>query len=136
MNRLNQTGGRHVAKTFWVAIVGLALLCTSPAMAGSSGNGWAPVSKTHYSFCFGGLQKTIYFSNVIVSAPAANRPELNGPFGNYLTKTFGANSNDGGQCITSEVMADTANAKKQREAAFIARKWKIVEINWAGAGSL
>jgi hypothetical protein len=30
-------------------------------------------------------------------------------------------------------MADTENAKKQREADFVARKWKIVETDWAGA---
>jgi hypothetical protein len=118
---------------FSVGIIGLTLLCTSQALAGSSGNGWTPVAKTHYSFCFGGLQKTIYFSKVIVSAPTANRPVLTGAFGSYLTKTFGATSNDGGQCITSEVMADTVNAKKQHEADFVARKWKIVETDWAGA---
>jgi hypothetical protein len=118
---------------FSVATIGLALLCTSQALGGASGNGTVPVAATHYSFCFGGLQKTIYFSNVIVSAPTPKRPLLNAAFGSYLTKTFGATSNDGGQCITSEVMADTENAKKQREADFVARKWKIVEITWAGA---
>jgi hypothetical protein len=120
-------------KKFSVGVFGLALLCTSQALAGTSGNGTVPVAKTHYSFCFGGLQKTIYFSTVIVSAPTANGPTLNGAYGRYLTKTYGATSNDGGQCITSEVMADTVNAKKQREADFVARKWKIVETTWAGA---
>jgi hypothetical protein len=106
-----------------------------PAEAGTTGNGITPVAKTHYSYCFGGLRKTVYFSSVIASAPAANAPNLNGPFGEYLTNTFGAGSNDGGQCITSEVMADTVNDKKRREAGFVARAWKIVETKWAGVGA-
>lgn len=79
-----------------------------------------------------GLRKTIYFSRVIVSAPAANKPDLNGPFGAYLTKTFGVGPNDGGQCMTSSAMADTVDGKKQREAEFVAKAWRIVETNWAG----
>ena len=86
---------------FLVATIGLALLCTSQALAGSTGNGWdqrngaAPVAKTHYSYCFGGLPNTVYFSSVIESAPTVNKPDLNGTFGKYLTKTFGVGSNDG-----------------------------------------
>jgi len=72
---------------------------------------------------------------VIESAPTVSKPDLNGPFGKYLTKTFGVGSNDGGQCITSEVMADAVNGKKQREATFVARTWKIVETQWAGVGA-
>lgn len=124
-----------------VALVGVALLCTSQALAGTSGNGWAqrngtvPVAKMHYSYCIGGRPKTVYFSNVIVSAPTINRPDLNGPFGKYLTMTFGVGSNDGGQCFTSAAMADAVNGKKQREDMFVARTWKIVETEWAGVAT-
>jgi hypothetical protein len=72
---------------------------------------------------------------VFESAPTANKANPNGSFGEYLTNTFGVGSNDGGQCITSEVMADTVNGKKQREAEFVARMWKIVETKWAGVGA-
>jgi len=106
-----------------------------PAEAGTTGNGTTPVATTHYSYCFGSLRKTVYFSIVFVSAPGANNPDLNGPFGAYLTNTFGAGSNEGGQCITSDVMADTVNAKKQREAEFVWMGWKIVETKWAGVGA-
>jgi hypothetical protein len=106
-----------------------------PAEAGTTGNGITAAAKTHYSYCFGGLRKTVYFSTVFASAPAANQPDLNGPFGKYLTNTFGAGSNDGGQCITSEVMADTVNDKKRREADFVWRAWKIVETKWGGVGA-
>jgi hypothetical protein len=119
-----------------VAIIGLSLLCISQALAGTTGNGTTPVAKTHYSYCFGGLRKTVYFSSVIETAPAVNEPDLNGPFGQYLTKTYGVGSNDGGQCMTSDVMADTVNAKKQREAEFVWKKWKIIETKWTGAGTL
>src|SRR5271169_3976799 len=95
--------------------VGMAVTAM-PAEAGTTGNGITPAAKTHYSYCFGGLRKTVYFSTVFASAPAPKPPDLNGPFGAYLTNTFGAGSNDGGQCITSEVMADTINDKKRREA--------------------
>jgi hypothetical protein len=123
------------------AIIGLSLLCASQGLAGTTGNGadqrngTAPVAKTHYSYCFGGLRKTVYFSNVIESAPTVAKPDLGIPFGAYLTKTFGVGSNDGGQCITSEVMADIANAKKQREAEFVAKTWKIIETKWSGLGA-
>jgi hypothetical protein len=120
---------------FSVGIIGLALLCMSQAQAGTTGNGIVPLAKTHYIFCFGGLRKTVYFSKVVVSAPTAISPSLDIPFGNYLTKTFGTGSNDGGQCITAEVMADALNAKKQREADFVARTWKIVETDWAGVAA-
>jgi|SRR5579864_472261 len=126
-----------MGNTFSVAIIGLSLLCASQSWAGSMGNGadqrngTVPVAKTHYSFCFGGLRKTVYFSNVIESI-SVNRPNLSSLFDAYLTKTFGVGSNDGGQCISSEVMADTANAKKQREAEFVTKTWKIVETKWAG----
>ena len=58
-------------------------------------NGAAPVAKPHFSYCFGGRPNTVYFSNVIESAPSINKPGLNAPFRNYLAKTFGAGSNDG-----------------------------------------
>jgi hypothetical protein len=106
-----------------------------PAEAGTTGNGTAPVAKAHYSYCFGGLRKTVYFSSVIESAPAVNEPDLNGPYGDFLTKTFGTGSNDGGQCITSDAMADAVNGKKKREAEFVWETWKVVETNWAGGGA-
>jgi hypothetical protein len=125
---------------FSVAIIG-GLLCASQALAGTAGNGWdqrngtAPVAKTHYSYCFGGARgpRTAYFSSVITSAPTVNKPDLNGPFGKYLTKTIG--SNDGGQCFSSEAMADAVSGKKQREALLVEEKWKIVETQWAGVGA-
>jgi len=126
-------GGR-----FSVAIFGMALLCASQASAGSSGNGSGEgsspgtVARPHYSYCFGGRPKTVYFSSVIVSAPTIGRPGLNGPYGKYLTQKFGAASNDGGQCITSDTMADAANGKKQREASFVTTTWKIIETQWSG----
>ena len=60
------------------------------------------------------------------------RPDLGIAFGAYLTKTYGVGSDDGGQCTTSESMADTENAKKQRNAEFVWQKWKIVETEWGG----
>jgi hypothetical protein len=122
----------------WVAVFGLALLCTGQSWAGSSGNGAdqrngvKPVPKTHYSYCFGGLRKKAYFSDVITSAPSVSKPDLGIPFGAYLTKTYGTGSNNGGQCISSEVMADIVSAKKQREAELVWEKWTIVETKWTG----
>lgn len=130
-----------MGKTLSFAIVGLGLLCASQSLAGTTGNGAAqrngikPVPKAHYSYCFGGRPKTVYLSAVITSAPALNKPGLDVPFGNYLTKTFGTASNNGGQCITSEVKADIESAKKQREAGFVWKKWKIVETKWTGTPS-
>ena len=123
---------------FSLALIGLVLVCTSQAWAGSSGNGWgqrngiAPVAVAHYSYCFGGRPSKVYFSGVITSAPTVYKPQLGGPFGKYLTQTYGFASNDGGQCVTSEVMADVVRAKQQREAEFVARTWTIVETDWVG----
>jgi hypothetical protein len=123
---------------FSIAIFGLAVVCASPSWAGTTGNGAAqrngvqPVAKTHYTYCFGGLRKIVYFSPVIASPPTVNKPDPGGPFGAYLTKTYGVGSNDGGQCVSSEAMADIISAKKQREAEFDYKKWKIVETTWAG----
>ena len=119
------------------ALAGM-LAASMSAEAGTTGNGAAqrngvkPVAKAHYSYCFGGLRQTVYFSPVIASAPAITRPDLSIPFGAYLTKTFGVGSNNGGQCIASEVRADIESAKKQREAEFVWRKWKIIETSWQG----
>jgi hypothetical protein len=128
--------GRSISKALLASSIVMGMLVFAmPARAGSTGNGIAPVVEAHYSYCFGGLPKTIYFSSVVTSAPAANAPDLNGPFGAYLTKTYGVGSNDGGQCMTSAAMADTVRGKKQREAEFVAKAWKIVETKWAGAGA-
>ncbi len=124
-----------------LAILALALLGASPSLAGSSGNGAAqrngikPVPKTHYTYCMGGLRKIVYFTPVITSAPSLNKPGLDIPFGKYLTATYGIGSNNGGQCFSSEVKADIEGAKKQREAEFVWKKWKIVETKWTGAAA-
>jgi hypothetical protein len=131
--RLQQTEGRQMGKKkFSIAIFGLAVLCTSPGWAGGTGNGEAQTAKAHYTYCFGGLQSTVYFTPVITSAPTVEKPDPGVPFGAYLTKTYGVGSNNGGQCFSSEAMADIVSAKKQREAEFVYKKWKIVEVEWKG----
>lgn len=117
-----------------IVIAGLAIFSAAQAWAGTTGNGSAQRNgpKTHYSYCFGGLRETVYFSRIITSAPSVTKPDLGIKFGAYLTKTYGVGSNNGGQCIVSESMADTTNGKKQREAEFVWRKWKIIETDWAG----
>lgn len=120
-----------------IAVIGLALLCASQSWAGTAGNGWAqrngikPVPKTHYTYCMGGLPKTAYFSSVIVSAPTLNKPDLDAPFGTYLTKTL-AVRNNGGMCYASDTMAGAVDGKKQREKELVWEKWKIVETKWKG----
>lgn len=120
-----------------IAISGLALLCTSASLAGSTGNGWqqrvgaqAPVATAHYTYCFGGLPRTAYFSAVFSSAPEQNG-SLQTSFGGYLTDTLGVRNN-GGMCFTSTTMNSAERGKKQREAELVWRKWTIVETKWTG----
>jgi hypothetical protein len=105
-----------------------------PAKGGTAGNVWAK-EKTHYSYCFGGNQGTVYFSGVIKSAPTDTNPELHVPFDKYVYQTYGPNSSTGGVCIDSVAMADAVNGKKQRETLYLTRTWKIVETKWAGVGA-
>lgn len=143
---MRKTGNpRKYCGLFVAGVCGLVLLCASQSWAGSGGPGYAqrlggaqapaPAAIAHYTYCFGGLAGTGYFSPVITSAPAAYKPEqassLGIDFGAYLTKTLRV-SNSGGQCFTSEAMATTVSAKKQREAELVYRKWKIVETTWTG----
>jgi hypothetical protein len=102
-----------------------------PAEAGSAGPVWAK-TKTHYSYCFGGNQGTVYFSGVIASAPTERKPELQVPFDKYIQQTYGPNSNTGSVCIYSVAMTDAVNGKKQRETMYVASAWKIVETQWSG----
>jgi hypothetical protein len=126
----------NISRALLTVSIAVGLSVTAmPAEAGTTGNGTTSEAKTHYSYCFGGRPKTVYFSSVIESAPAVNGPDLNGPFGQYVTNTYGVGSNDGAQCITSDVMADIVNAKKQREAEFVWKTWKIVETKWTGVGT-
>lgn len=111
------------------AVVGIAVIAM-PAEAGSTGNGTVEAVKAHHSYCFGGNQGIVYFSGVIASAPAVGNPELQAPFDKYLHQTYGPVSSTGSTCIASGAMADILNAKKQREAEFVWRKWKIVETKW------
>ena len=127
-----------------ITVFALVLLCASQSWAGSSGPGWAsrlngaqaPVTaaKAQYTYCVGGLAGTYYFSSVITSAPTADIRHLNDKsevlFDTYL-KTRGA-LNNGSGCYTSEKMATTMSAKKQREDQFVYMKYKIVETNWTG----
>ena len=110
--------------------VGIAVTAM-PAEAGTAGPVWAK-AKTHYSYCFGGNQGTVYFSGVITSAPTERNPELHVPFDKYVHQTYGPNSNTGSVCIYSVAMADAVSGKKQRETMYVARVWKIVETQWAG----
>ncbi len=119
-----------------VAVLGLALLCASQGWAGSTGNGWqqrtgaqAPAASAHYTYCFGGLPKTAYFSAVFSSAPLENG-ELKTSFGDYLG-TLGARNN-GAMCFASDTMKGAEAGKKQREAELVWEKWKIVETGWTG----
>jgi hypothetical protein len=105
-----------------------------PAEAGTAGNVWAK-EKTHYSYCFGGNQGTVYFSGVITSAPTEKNPELHVPFDKYIGQTYGPNSSTGGVCIASVAMADAVSGKKQRETLYLTRTWKIVETKWASVGA-
>ena len=114
--------------------VGVAL-AAMPAQAGSTGNGTVEATKAHYSYCFGGNQGIVYFSGVIASAPAVGNPELQVPFDGYLHQTYGPVASTGSTCIHSEAMTDILNAKKQREAEFVWKKWKIVETKWTGVGT-
>src|SRR5271168_1512625 len=61
-----------------------------PAEAGTAGPVWAK-TKTHYSYCFGGNQGTVYFSGVIALAPTERNPELHVPFDKYILQTYGPN---------------------------------------------
>jgi hypothetical protein len=115
-------------------VVGIAVIAL-PAEAGSTGNGTVEAAKAHYSYCFGGNQGTVYFSDVIASAPAVGNPELQAPFDAYLRQTYGPVASTGSTCVHSGAMADIVNAKKQREAEFVWKKWKIVETKWAGVGA-
>lgn len=127
-------------KKLSLAIVGLALLCASPSLAGTGGPGWAtrlngaraPAAKTQYLYCVRGLSKDVYFSSVFVSA--TSKSGLNSLFGTYLAKTLNVPDGGGtGMCFLSTSMADAVKGKKQREAQFVEAKRKIVETNWAGA---
>jgi opacity protein-like surface antigen len=127
--------GRSRILLLAATIAAAVAVTVTSAEAGSTGNGTVEAAKAHYSYCFGGNQGTVYFSSVIASAPAVGNPELQSPFDKYLHQTYGPVSSTGSTCIASGVVADIVNAKKQREAEFVYRKWKIVETKWAGAGS-
>jgi len=123
-----------------LAIFGLALLSTSEAPAGTTGNGWnngnaaTPGANLQYSYCFGRRSQTVYFSAVITSPQSTTGSNLPVDFGNYLTKTFGAGS-DNGSCQTFLSMNAAVADKTQREAKFNPANWKVVETNWTGAGA-
>jgi hypothetical protein len=120
-----------------LAIFGLALLCASQAPAGTATrDGVKPVLQAHYSFCWDEAPgpKIVYFSAVMTWAPSLTLPaELNGPFSSYLTKTYGAHAGLPA-CRTWPSKDNVVALKKQQDAEYVWRKWKIVETNWAGAG--
>ena len=125
-----------ISTALLIVSMGVAIAVTAmPAQAGSTGNGTVEAPKAHYCYCFGGNQGIVYFSGVIASAPAVGNPELQAPFDKYLRQTYGPVSSTGSTCIASGAMVDILNAKKQREAEFVWKKWKIVETEWAGVGS-
>lgn len=127
--------GRTRTLLLAVSIAVAVAVAATFAEAGSTGNGTVEAAKAHYSYCFGGNQGIVYFSDVIASAPAVGNPELQAPFDKYLHQTYGPVSSTGSTCIASRAMSDILNAKKQREAEFVWKKWKIVETKWAGVGS-
>jgi|GEM_PF-4151628 len=125
-------------RKFPFVIFWLALLCASqaPAGTGSKFGGVKPVPQAHYSFCWdeSAGPKIVYFSAVMTWPPSLTLPpELNEPFSSYLIKTYGAHPRLPA-CRTWPSKDDAVALKKQQDAEYVGRKWKIVETNWAGTG--
>lgn len=131
-----------MSKQFATAALGfgLALLCVSPGLAGSMGNGAAqrraafgphpegPVA-TQYVYCYGGNPHSVYFSAVF-AAPSTRGPvDLSSSYGHYLTQR--GYKSDGAQCIHATARADASAAKTHSEDEFRSGR-TIVETSWQG----
>lgn len=119
---------------------GLALLCVSPGLAGSMGNGVAQraaaygyhpegPTTTQYVYCYGGNPHSVYFSAVF-SAPSTRGPvDVSSSYGHYLTQR--GYKADGAQCIHATTNADASAAKMRSENEFRTGR-AIVETSWQG----
>jgi len=119
---------------------GLALLCVSPGLAGSMGNGAAQraaayghhydaTATTQYVYCFGGNPHSVYFSAVF-AAPSTRGPvDLSSSYGHYLTQR--GYRADGAQCIHATNRADASAAMMRSENEFRSGR-AIVETSWQG----
>lgn len=119
---------------------GLALLCVSPSLAGSMGNGAAQRraafgphpdanATTQYVYCYGGNPHSVYFSAVF-SAPSTRGPvDVSSSYGNYLIQR--GYKVGGKQCVRATTRADASAAKTHSENEFRSGR-TIVETSWQG----
>ena len=114
-----------------MTVLGMALFWSGQASAASADNAAA---QTHSVFCYGGLQSTVYFSQVFAVSQAASPSALGKAYGQYLTATYGPHSNDAGVCVLANTASDGDAEKQRRESAFPG--WNIVETDWAVPATL
>ena len=107
-----------------------AALMTSTAWAGSMGNGHMH-ARAAYLFCYGGVGKVEYFSNVFAVEPGVTGSGVK--FGDYLAQM--GYRNDGGLCRGAPTEASAVADKNQTEEIFGGAEYhhrQIVETGWSG----
>jgi hypothetical protein len=107
----------------------VAALMTSAAWAGSMGNGH-PRAGAAYLYCYGGVGKTEYFSQVFAVVPGVTGSGIQ--FGEYLTQQ--GYRNTGGMCRGAQTEASAAADKRTSEETFRGPEYhrEVVETEWAG----
>lgn len=115
-----------------LAALSLVLVCTSQSLAGTMGNGSAQ-RNGHYAFCYAGNPNVVYFTQVITLGQGVSAPNLGVQYGDYIKKTYGVPTIDRERCVTAAT-SDAATAEKQRYMGMLGTT-KLVEIQWAGAGT-
>lgn len=128
--------------TFAILLAALASTAVTivPAIAGSSGNGWAQRNgaaglrpgpqAAQYVFCYGGNPKVVYFTGVFSLASATNPTDLGIRYRHYVETTYGLPSIDRERCVTANTIA-SATAEKQRYKEMLGRE-RMMETEWTG----
>ena len=123
----------NMLKKLSLLILGVVLVCTSHARAGSTGNGSMQRVTWSNAFCYAGNPMVTYFSRVITLTPKITLSNLQSSYTDYIKATYGLPTIDRWRCVGAASRA--AAAAEEQQYKRMLGTTRLVETQWVGSTS-